>query len=45
MSTCDLREIEVKPEMKPEPAGGVYDLRSALESPRIPSDCTVLKTY
>lgn len=37
MSIDDLREIEVKPEMKPEPAGGAYFLRSALESPRIPS--------
>lgn len=37
--------MEVKPDMKPEPAGGAYVLRSAFESPRIPSAWTVLKTY
>jgi hypothetical protein len=36
--------MEVEPEMKPEPAGGAYNLRSAFESPRIPSAWTVLKT-
>lgn len=35
--SIDLREIEEKPETNPEPAGGAYCLRSALESPRIPS--------
>lgn len=44
-STGDRREMDVKPDMKPEPAGGAYILRSAFESPRIPSAWTVLKTY
>lgn len=43
LSSKDLREIEVKPDMKPEPAGGAYNLRSAFVRPRIPSAWTVLK--
>jgi hypothetical protein len=43
LSTEDLRDIELKPDMKPEPAGGVYNLRSAFVSPLIPSAWTVLK--
>lgn len=45
MSTDDLREIAVNPDTKPEPAGGVNNLRSAFESPVMPSACTVLRTY
>lgn len=37
ISIDDRREMEAKPELNPEPAGGAYFLRSAFERPRIPS--------
>lgn len=37
ISGDDRLEIEENPEMKPEPAGGAYFLRSDLERPRTPS--------
>uniref|UniRef100_A0A0A9DA53 Uncharacterized protein n=1 Tax=Arundo donax TaxID=35708 RepID=A0A0A9DA53_ARUDO len=36
--------MDVKPEMKPEPAGGAYNFLCAFERPLIPSACTVLVT-
>jgi hypothetical protein len=45
LSINDRPEIDVKPEMKPEPAGGAYAFLSVFERPLIPSAWTVLFTY
>jgi hypothetical protein len=45
LSINDRPEIDVKPEMKPEPAGGAYAFLCAFERPLIPSAWTVLFTY
>jgi hypothetical protein len=36
--------MDVKPEMKPDPAGGAYNFLFSFERPLIPSAWTVLTT-